>query len=112
MSSLEAHIRQLSADGLRIHIWPTKGGEFQANASEQGISGGWTCHTAPDPIEALTVVLRLRATGASGRDVIIEGKPGYVDAMNEVAIDATTPVQIDLEEAIAAADTDDFEDLL
>ena len=105
MSSIEHHIGQLAADGVRINIWPTKGGEFQANVSEQA-GRAWTCHTAPTALEALSVALRLRATGASGREVVFD------DDMPTVAIDATTPVQIDLEEAIAAADTDEFEELL
>lgn len=93
MSSLETHIRQLAADGVRIHIWPTKGGQFQANVGEQGLGEGWTCHTAPDPIEALSVALRLRATAAHGRDVVF---------------DPVAPVQIDLEEAIEASGKGDL----
>lgn len=107
MSSIEHHIAQLAADGVRINIWPTKSGEFQANVSEQA-GRAWTCHTAPTALEALSVALRLRATGASGREVVFEDDI----TPPTVAIDATTSSQIDLEEAIAATTTDDFEDLL
>jgi len=123
VSSLETYIRQLAdQDNVRIHLWQTKGGLFQANVSENAIGGAWTCHTAPDPIEALSVALRLRATGASGREVIIEGMPGYRTATDAarpmpaaVVTEATTdPRQVDIEEAIAAAPppADDFEDFL
>lgn len=107
MSSLETHIRTLSEDGLRIHIWPTKGGFFQANVGESGMGGGWTCYTAPDPIEALTTVLRLRATGASGRVVQFDE-----DAPVVVTEATTDPRQVDIEDAIAATVVDDFEDFL
>lgn len=97
MSSIDHHIRELAPDGLQITIWPTKTG-FQANVSERGLSGGWTCSTDPDPVEALRTALRLRATGSHGRSVVIE-----------------YPVedQVDLETVIARSPVvDDFGDIL
>lgn len=112
MSSLETYIRQLAdQDNVRIHLWQTKGGFFQANVSENAIGGAWTCHAAPDPIEALTVALRLRATGAGGRTVLFDE-----DAPAVVTEATTDPRQVDIEEAIAATPlprpADDFEDFL
>lgn len=92
MSSIDQHIRALAPQGIRITLWATERG-FQANVSESG-SGSWTCETRDDPVEALSVALRLRATGAPGRTVVHE-----------------PAMQIDMEDAIAAT-VDDLEGML
>jgi hypothetical protein len=69
-AEITQHLRTLAADGIRIHIWPTKTG-YHANLAETG-SDGWTCHTAEDPITALLVVLRLKCGRVADRAVSLD----------------------------------------
>lgn len=92
MSSIEAYLRQLAEKGsVRVHLWQVHGGGFQANVAEPA-NRAWTVVHDDDPVGAVREALRQRACGINTRTV--EASDGYVDA---------PAVQIDLEEAIAAA---------
>lgn len=93
MTSLADHVRTLAPEGLRINLWPTRGGAFQANVLEQG-GHGWTVVIDDDPVYAVQEALRQKACGVQSR-VIATG--------DEVER------QIDLEDAISeAAGADDL----
>ena len=94
MSALETYLRQMAPDGLRLHIWPTAAGQFQASVAERGIGTSWTCVIDDDPAHALQEALRQRSGGVAIRNVERE------------------PDQIDIEEAIAGASTTDPMSLL
>lgn len=94
-AELAQHVRSAVeyADGIRIHIWPCAAG-YQANIAEPG-TNSWTCHTSGDPIDTLLVALRQFLTRTPERAVV-----------------ADDGVQLDLEDAIAAAPVAaDYEDL-
>lgn len=80
-------IRTIAPEGLQINLWPLEDG-YQANVKETAAKG-WTCTKNDDPVEALLQALKLRAARHPGREVVSEA-----EAM---------PVQIDIEDAIAAA---------
>lgn len=97
MSSLEAHLRRCAPQGLRLHLWQRKGGGFQASVAEPGVNA-WTCVQDDDPVNAAREALRQRCAAIAVRTV--EAEP--------------EPEQIDIEEAIAAAEqpVDEFAGLL
>lgn len=82
--SLEQCLRDASVNGLRLHVWPCAGG-YQANAAEPGVNA-WTCHTAADPIEAVTSVLRKRAARVPDREVGPLAEPHQVDIEEAIAV--------------------------
>lgn len=72
--SLEHNLRVLAQDGVKITIWHTKAGRYQANVSEAA-GQAWTCHTDDDPIAALREATRLRLAAIPGRVVKFDPVP-------------------------------------
>jgi hypothetical protein len=93
VSSIESRIRELAPDGLMVNIWPRAGGGYQVNVGES-VGGGWTVVMDDDPVAGLAEAMRQRACGVATREVI-----------------SSAEMQIDLEEAIAAAPRRDVLDI-
>lgn len=91
---MSAELAQLVAliavDGLQVNLWPTETG-YQANVKERG-APGWTIASDPEAVQALLKALRMRNARLPCRKVVAD-----VDAQ-----------QVDIEEAIAAADAVDL----
>lgn len=103
-AALSYHLRELGPENLRIHIWARKGGGYQINVCERG-GNGWTVVHDDDPELGLSTALRQRYAGTPSRRVAYSSDKA-MDAPN------VEPEQIDIEDAIAAAPADPFEDLL
>ena len=91
---LAQHIRTAAADeGVQITIWPCNSG-YQVNVKEKG-AAGWTVVTDVDPVDGLERALRQRLSRSSARRIVT---------------DPESVQQVDA--AIAARPTDDFEEFL
>lgn len=112
IGTLEHNLRALAAGGVRMSIWPTQCGRFQANVSNAG-DKSWTCETDDDPLRALSTALRYRLAGVSGRTTLRDPRPEVIEVEQVQAEDAPDDQQIDIEDAIAAAVARDHdEDLI
>lgn len=99
--AIEQQLRDLLTRGsLRIHLWATSSGRYQANVSEPG-ANAWTVVIDDDPVDALALALRQRAARVPDRRIEIWDEDGVVPRGN------AQPAQIDIEEVIAAAASDD-----
>lgn len=107
LRTLEDFINQrLRVDGrMRLHVFPTSGGRYQANLERVGQSNAWAVEIDDDPVTAiwnLLVPLQMRRRLPSGRDAVIEGelaapKPAVeVDEPFDLLADLAEPEILDL----------------
>lgn len=96
LRTLEDFLRhRLVTDGrLRLNVFPTSDGRFQANLERAGHANAWAVEVHDDPVTAvwnLLVPHTMRRTLPSGREVVVEGKlavapaPEVIDLLADLA---------------------------
>lgn len=97
MTDLPDLLRIACAQGkMRLNVWHSAERGHQANLANTG--DGWTCHSDRDPLVAIEAVLRVRY----GK--MLERKRAGLSTEGAVHPAHRGPVQLDIEDAIAAVD--------